>query len=180
MERGQRHLGGADQIQVVVGQPVDLLLGVGQHAGADQRALAHEHRRDHRLEALLDQLGQRVLDERELEQHQPAAQVGEARAGQSGAALHVDHRPGQLEVIAAGAPGLADLTQHRVGGGRIRDGTFGSPSSSSSSSPRTVVSRSVSSRPRAASAAICWRSSSVGAPRRPLLKRFCSARSSSS
>ncbi len=35
-----------------VGKLVDLLLGVGQHAGAEERALAYEHRRDHRLEAL--------------------------------------------------------------------------------------------------------------------------------
>ena len=34
------------EVQRVVGQPVDLLLGVGQQAGAVQRLLAHEHRRD--------------------------------------------------------------------------------------------------------------------------------------
>ena len=52
MQRGQRDLRGADEVQVVVGQAVDLLLGVGQEAGSVQRALAHEHGRDDRLEAL--------------------------------------------------------------------------------------------------------------------------------
>ncbi len=80
MQRRERHLGGADQVQVVVGQRVDLLLGVGQHAGAVQRLLADEHRRDHRLEPLAAQLLERVADERELEHHQVPAQVGEARA----------------------------------------------------------------------------------------------------
>ena len=46
MERGERHLGGARQVELVLGQRVDLLLGVGQEAGAVQRLLAHEHRRD--------------------------------------------------------------------------------------------------------------------------------------
>ena len=37
VQRGQRDLRGADQVQVVLGQAVDLLLGVGQEAGAVQR-----------------------------------------------------------------------------------------------------------------------------------------------
>ena len=52
MERGERHLGRARQVEVVLGQRVDLLLGVGEEAGAVERLLAHEHRRDHRLEPL--------------------------------------------------------------------------------------------------------------------------------
>ena len=114
MQRGERDLGRADEVEVVVGQPVDLLLGVGQEAGAVQRLLAHEHRRDDRLEAVAAQLLQRPAHERELEHHEVALQVGEARAGHPGRRLHVDQRPGQLEVVAAGAPGLADLAQDRV------------------------------------------------------------------
>ncbi len=56
MQRGERDLGGADEVQLVLGQAIDLLLGVGQEAGAVQRALAHEHGRDHRFEALAAQL----------------------------------------------------------------------------------------------------------------------------
>ena len=73
-----------DEIEVVVGQAVDLLLGVGQEARAVERALAHEHRRDDRLEAVLArQRLERVAHERELEHHEVALEVGEARAGQT-------------------------------------------------------------------------------------------------
>ncbi len=56
VQRGERDLGGAHEVELVLGQAVDLLLGVGQEAGAEQRPLAHEHRRDHRLEAVAAQL----------------------------------------------------------------------------------------------------------------------------
>ena len=79
MQRGQRHLRGADQVEVVVGQPVDLLLGVGQHAGPVQRLLAHQHRRDHRLEAL----GQRASRARSA--RAPARAARAARAGRQSA-----------------------------------------------------------------------------------------------
>ena len=102
MQRGERDLGRADEVQVVLGQVVDLLLGVGQHARAVERLLAHEHRRDDRLEAVAAQLLERPAHERELEEHEVAAQVGEARARQPRAALHVDALAGELEVVAAG------------------------------------------------------------------------------
>ena len=109
VHRGQRHLGGADEVEVVVGQGVDLLLGVGQKAGAVQRLLADEHRRDHRLKALAAELLHGVAHERQLQQDQVAAQVGKARAREPRAALHVDARPGQLEMVAAAGLALADL-----------------------------------------------------------------------
>ena len=90
MQRGERDLGRPDQVEVVVGQAVDLLLGVGQEARAVERLLADEHGRDHGLEAVADELVHRPRDERELEQREVAAQVGEARARQARAALHVD------------------------------------------------------------------------------------------
>jgi len=127
VQRRQCHLGGADQVEVVVRQPVDLLLGVGQHAGADQRPLTHEHRRDYRLEPELDQLCQRVLDQSELEQHEPTAQVGKARARKRRTAFHVDHCPGELEVVASGATRLPDLAQHRVNRGRRLKRSVGQP-----------------------------------------------------
>ncbi len=114
MQRRQRDLRGADQVQVVVGQPVDLLLGVGQEAGSVQRALADQHRRDDRLEPLAPQLLERESDERELEHHQVAAQVREPRPGQPRPALHVDPVAGELEVVLAGGAGFPDLVQDRV------------------------------------------------------------------
>ena len=119
VKRRQGDLGGADQVEVVLGQVVDLLLGVGQIAGADQRALAHEHGRDHRLEALPDELVHRVAHECQFDQHEVAAQNCEARAGQRRAMLHVDHRPRQCEVVKPLTPGDADLAQDRVGGRRV-------------------------------------------------------------
>ena len=50
VQRGQRDLARPDEVQVVGGHVVDLLLGVGQHAGAEERLLADEHGRDDGLE----------------------------------------------------------------------------------------------------------------------------------
>ncbi len=125
MQGGQRDLRGADEEQVILGQPVDLLLGVGQHAGPVERRLADQHRRDHRLEALDEELLHRVAHERELEHHERAPQVGKARPRQSGAALHVDHLAGQLEMVAAAGRALADLAEHLVGVRRRGGGQVG-------------------------------------------------------
>ena len=100
VQRGERDLGGADQVELIRGQAVDLLLGVGQEAGPEQRALAHQHRRDHRLEAVRAQPLQDPAHERQLEQHEIAFQVGEARAGELRGVVHVDHRTRELQVIA--------------------------------------------------------------------------------
>ena len=84
MQRGQRPPREVPtRYSVVGGQVVDLLLGVGQEAGPEQRLLAHEHRRDDRLEAVAAELLQRPAHERELEQDEVAAQVGEARPRQA-------------------------------------------------------------------------------------------------
>ena len=121
MERSQRHLGGADQVQVVVGEAVDLLLGVGQEAGSVQRALADEHRRHHGLESLAAEPLEREPDERELEHHEVPEQVGEPRPRQPRPALHVDPVAGELEVVPAGGAGLPDLVQDGV----LRRGVLG-------------------------------------------------------
>ena len=125
MHRGQRDLGGAGQVQVVLGHGVDLLLGVGQEPRPVQRLLTHQHRRDHRLEALRHEPLQRPPHQRQLEQHQRPAQVGEARARHAGAALDVHQLAQQLQVVAAGRARLADLAQHRVLVGRIASGGLG-------------------------------------------------------
>ena len=52
VKRCERNLGCARQVEVLIADRIDLLLGVGQHAGAEERVVAHQHRRDHRLEAL--------------------------------------------------------------------------------------------------------------------------------
>ena len=80
VKRRQRDLGGSDEIELVFGQPVELLLGVGQHAGPVERRLAHEHGRDHRHEAPLAEPVDRPAHERQLEQHEVALQICEARA----------------------------------------------------------------------------------------------------
>ena len=100
VQRRERDLGGADEEQLVLRQRVDLLLGVGQEAGPVQRLLAHEHRRDHRLEAMPAQLLQHPAHERELEHHEIAFQIGKARTRQTRGAIHVDPLPRQLQVIA--------------------------------------------------------------------------------
>ena len=71
----------------------------------------------HRLEALPAELVHRPAHERQLQQHEVAAQVGEARARQARAALHVDPLAGQLEVVAClGRAPTASPTsrEHRV------------------------------------------------------------------
>ena len=127
MQRGERDLAGADEVQVVLGQVVDLLLGVGQEAGAVEGVLAHEHGRDHRLEAVAAQLLQRPADQRELEEDELGAQVGEARARQARRALHVDPLAGQLQVVARRRvhARLADLAHDGVLVGRARVGQVG-------------------------------------------------------
>ena len=52
------------------------------------------------------QLLEHPAHERELEHHEIALQVGEARAGELGGVVHVDHRSRQLEVVAGREDGL--------------------------------------------------------------------------
>ena len=166
---GERDLRGADQVQVVVGEPVDLLLGIGQEPGPVQGPLAHEHRRHHRLEALAAERLEREADQRELEHHEVAAQVGEARAGQPRTPFHVDPVAGELQVVLAGGAGLPDLVRTRCPRrGVVRPAGSAATPAAYRARRGTAVSASLSSRPRAASAASCSRSSGVGGPLRPL------------
>ena len=126
VQRRQRDLARPREVERVVGEPVDLLLRVGQEAGAVERLLAHEHRRDHRLEAVAAQHLQRPAHERQLEQHEVALEVGEAGAGHARARLHVDPRAAQLEVVLRRSrPRLAALVEDLVLVGRGRVGRVG-------------------------------------------------------
>ena len=149
MQRGQRHLARADQVELVVGHAVDLLLGVGQEAGAVQRLLAHQHRRHHRHEALLLEQREHPLHERQLEAHERALEVDEARAGHARARLQVEVLAQQLHVVAARAAGLALLAQHLVAGGALGSGRLGSAPTATARRSSTARSSSSSSFSRA-------------------------------
>ncbi len=53
VQRRERHLGRPGEVQLVLRHPVQLLLGVGEHPGAEQGALAHQDGRHHRREPAL-------------------------------------------------------------------------------------------------------------------------------
>ena len=111
---GQRHLGGADEVEVVALDPVDLLVVLAEEAGALHRLGLDQRGRDDRGEAGGDGAADRQLGERELEQRARAGEEVEAGAGDLGAALHVDRaeRLADLDVVA-----------HReVVGGHLADG----------------------------------------------------------
>ena len=68
VQGGQRHLGGAHQVEAVGLDPVDLLHVGGEEAGAVHGLVAHQHRHDHRPEALGRQLLQGELHQGELQE----------------------------------------------------------------------------------------------------------------
>ena len=116
MQRGERDLRGADQEQLVARDLVDHLPLAGEEAGAEQRALADEHRRHDRLEALARGQLDREAHQRQLDHHQVAEQVGEPRARGLGRLLHLD--PAVRDARGRGGRGprsrtrpLADLAQ---------------------------------------------------------------------
>ena len=102
MQRGQRDLGGADEEELVALDLVDHLALAGEEAGAVERPLADEHRRHHRLEALARGPSRREADQRQLDHHQVAEQVGEARARRRGGLLDLDPAvlEAEVEVVA--------------------------------------------------------------------------------
>ena len=155
MQRGERDLARADQVERVVGQAVDLLLGVGQEAGPVQRLLAHQHGRHDRLEAVAPpSFSSTQRTSAELEHHELALQVGEARAGDARARLHVDQWAGELEVVLRPArPRLAHLAQHRVLAAARRVGEVGqrAPAPPPARPRRWPAPRSAPSRVRATS-----------------------------
>ena len=129
VQRRERHLARADEEQLVLGERVDLVLGVRQEAGAEERLLADEDGRDDRLEPVSAQQLEHPADERQLEEDEVPAQVGEARAREPRGLLHLDHPARELQVIARGGDGprLAALVEDGVLRGRGRVGQVREP-----------------------------------------------------
>ena len=137
--RRERHLRRADEVEVVVGELVDLVGVRAEEAGALHRLGTHERGRDDRREAGLDRRRHRQVDERQLEQRAPAGEEREAAAADLGAALGVDRaeRRADVEVVLDRevvrrhlADGLQhdevllaagrDAVDHDVGDGEVR------------------------------------------------------------
>lgn len=97
----ERNLRGADQVVVVLLQVVHVLRGLAEEAGALHGARADQRGGQHRDEAGLGGLGDRRVDEGELQERADARQVVEPRAGDLGPALHVDgaERLAELQVV---------------------------------------------------------------------------------
>ena len=98
---GQRHLGGADQIEVVGLEPVHLLGVRAEEPGARHDLGPHQHRRDDEREAVLGRQPHRELHQPELQQRARSGEEVEPRARNLGAALQVDQpqRLAELDVI---------------------------------------------------------------------------------
>ncbi len=131
MQARERDLGRPGEVEVVALDVVDVDLVRREEAGAVHRLLADEHGRKDRHEPLRGHALEREAVDRELEQRGGADPVGEARAGEARAALHVDAR--ELEVVlgigdlgrlanAAQLDGVLLLEAVRRGGiGRVRN-----------------------------------------------------------
>ena len=98
---GQRDLGGADQVEVVVLEPVDLVGVLAEEPGALHDLGPHEHGRDHHGEAVGGGLLRGELQHAQLEQGAVAGEEVEAGAGDLRAPLHVEQPEAlaQLEVV---------------------------------------------------------------------------------
>ncbi len=99
--RRQRHLGRADQVEVVVGEVVDVLGGLAEEARARHGLGTDQGRGEHRGEAGRGGLGHRRVHQGELQERTDARQEVEARAGDLGAALDVDRAEdlAELQVV---------------------------------------------------------------------------------
>ena len=90
VEAGERDLGRARQVEVVVGERVDVRALGRKEAGAGHRLLADEHGREHGREAVLGEMRERGAVERERDERRVADQVAEARAREARRPLHVE------------------------------------------------------------------------------------------
>ena len=90
MERRERNLGGAGEVQLVALDLVDVDLVGRQEAGAVHRFLTHQHRREDGNESLADEAVEREAVERELQQCHLADAVGETGTGDPSGPLEVD------------------------------------------------------------------------------------------
>ena len=116
MQRGERHLGGAGQVQLVLGHAVDLLLGVGQHARCRTSACSRTSTGG------ITGVKPLLLEQRRAptaRARAPAARA--APSGRRSASRPRGRRASmsevlaeQLDVVAAGRARLAHLAQHLV------------------------------------------------------------------
>ena len=132
MQRGERDLRRADEVEAVPLDRVDVHLVRREEPGAVHRLLADEHGREHGGEALLDETVEREAVERELEERDVADPVHEPRARDARAALEVDPavRGREVDVVLhrkVERRGLADapdldrvLLREPVGRGHVR------------------------------------------------------------
>ncbi len=97
-----RHLRRADEVEVLALDPVDVVGGLAEEAGALHGARPDQRGRDHLGEAGVAGLLHREVDQGELELGADAGEEVEARARHLGAALHVDgaEHPAELDVVS--------------------------------------------------------------------------------
>ena len=97
-----RDLRRADEVEVLALDPVDVVGGLAEEAGALHRPRPDQRRRDHLDEAGVAGLLHRQVDQRQLELGADAGEEVEARARHLGAALDVDgaEHPAELDVVA--------------------------------------------------------------------------------
>ena len=135
VQGGEGDLGGADQEQLVLGDLVDHLPLAGEEPGPEQRALADQDRRHDRREPLLAEQLDGEADQRQLDQHEVAEQVGEAGARGGGGLLGLDQAEGaaDVEMVAdlEAEPGRSPTSRRTtasssvVAVGRLRVGRVG-------------------------------------------------------
>ena len=116
---GECDLAGAGEVELVVGQVVDVLGVSAEESGALHDLGAHERGRDERREPRGERAVEAHGHERELEAGADALEVVEARTRHLRAARHVDRvdQLADLEVVARlerEGRDLADLAQHEV------------------------------------------------------------------
>ena len=99
---GERHFAGADQVEVLIVEVIDLGGVLAQESGAAHDLGAHQRRRDDGGEARLQRTVEAQVHERDLEARADAREEVEPAARHLGAALHVDRAEplAQLEVVA--------------------------------------------------------------------------------
>ncbi len=102
MVRRQRHLRGAHQVEVLALDPVDVVGGLPQEAGALHRPRLHQRGRDHRGEAGPARLVHGHRDQGQLEVGTHPRQVVEARPRDLGPPVDVDgaEQAAELDVVA--------------------------------------------------------------------------------
>ena len=117
VQRRERNLTRAHQIEIVVGGLIDLLLVRRKEPCCLHRVAAHQHGGNDGREALGDDAARHPLHERELEQRALAHQVREARPAHLDRLLGLDEADTDAElgvIEGSGLAWLADDAQHLV------------------------------------------------------------------